>query len=412
MEAPSLLRKLFKQYYDSCSKDDFTLRSFTEREFAFLTFDSEGMIRHKSFSSPEELLEYMRNSPPAHVYYSSAYYETPAAEEMDAKGWKGADLIFDIDADHIATPCKEEHDTWKCLDCGAEGRGMPPESCPNCASKKIEEFTWMCERCLEAAKAEVLKLIEEFLIPDFGVSEKEIEICFSGHRGYHLHVECEDFRHLNSEARREIADYVRGVGIVFEDHGFTRLGSTRVLLGPSLTERGWRGRVARGVYTVIDAIDMHAPVLYMPARDLNWLRENRQAILEALSKEPPFWAIFSKLKKQSLKELLKAAVTQCACNIDERVTIDIKRLIRMPNSLHGKTGLKVVKISYADLDSFKPLKDAIVFRKGYLKLHVKRIPKLRVGEVEVGPLEDKVVELPMAAAVYILARGAGEPVWR
>jgi DNA primase small subunit len=44
---------------------------------------------------------------------------------------------------------------------------------------------------------------------------------------------------------------------------------------------------------------------------------------------------------------------------DEPVTSDIKRLIRMPHSLHGKTGLAVVPMGRDDLESFLPLRDAV-----------------------------------------------------
>ena len=46
---------------------------------------------------------------------------------------------------------------------------------------------------------------------------------------------------------------------------------------------------------------------------------------------------------------------------DEPVTCDIKRLIRLPMSLHAKTGFKVQKISFDKLLDFEPLRDAIVF---------------------------------------------------
>ena len=44
---------------------------------------------------------------------------------------------------------------------------------------------------------------------------------------------------------------------------------------------------------------------------------------------------------------------------DEPVTSDIKRLIRMPHSLHGKTGLEVVPMTREALDGFLPLRDAV-----------------------------------------------------
>ncbi len=49
---------------------------------------------------------------PSDVYHSCAYYENPDFD-MDKKGWIGADLVFDIDADHIPTTCNKIHDEFQ-----------------------------------------------------------------------------------------------------------------------------------------------------------------------------------------------------------------------------------------------------------------------------------------------------------
>ena len=51
---------------------------------------------------------------------------------MDEKGWKGAELIFDIDADSIPTPCKARHTWWFCSNCHKGGMGTKPAKCPGC----------------------------------------------------------------------------------------------------------------------------------------------------------------------------------------------------------------------------------------------------------------------------------------
>jgi DNA primase small subunit len=84
------------------------------------------MVRHRGFKNAEDLNSFIRVTVPLHAYYSSAYYERPE-EEMDKKGWLGADLTFDIDADHIKTPCGKIHDTWTCVKCGFCGKGPSPE---------------------------------------------------------------------------------------------------------------------------------------------------------------------------------------------------------------------------------------------------------------------------------------------
>ena len=72
---------------------------------------------------------------------------------MDEKGWLGADLVFDLDADHL------------------EG---------------AHDMTF--EEMLAEVKVEFKKLLDSYLLGDFGFDEKDILIVFSGGRGYHAHV--------------------------------------------------------------------------------------------------------------------------------------------------------------------------------------------------------------------------------
>ena len=95
------IQKLFLQYYTECFEEVGVKRKFEEREFAALLMRDKIMVRHKGFKTRGELQSFLRSLIPSDVYYSSAYYEQPDASEMGMKGWIGADLIFDIDADHI-----------------------------------------------------------------------------------------------------------------------------------------------------------------------------------------------------------------------------------------------------------------------------------------------------------------------
>ena len=54
---------------------------------------------------------------------------------------------------------------------------------------------------------------------DFGFSADELHVFFSGHRGYHVHVEDEAVRSLDAMARKEIVDYVTGLGLAVLDKG-------------------------------------------------------------------------------------------------------------------------------------------------------------------------------------------------
>lgn len=402
------IREKFREYY---AKEDVVLipTDFERREFGFLLFD-EGMLRHKGFKSPSELHKFLRDFTPSNVYYSCAYYENPEAR-MDEKGWLGADLIFDIDADHIPTPCKKNHDTWICPNCGFAGRGENPGKCPNCSSEKFETRIWACELCLEAAKAETLKLLD-MLLEDFGFSEKEIAVFFSGHRGYHVHVEGNAVRGLDSVARKEIVDYVSGLGLDPSFHGLrqTRYGAARLIQGPNLDDEGWRGRIAKGVYDfVLTASEEDFLRVGLPRKTAKTLVENRGKILESWKDNGP-WSIVKGVGLESWKKIVARGIYSQSAKIDTVVTTDIHRLIRLGGTLHGKTGMRKVLVDSLRVEEFDPLKEGIAFKKGFVKVFVAESPKLRVGDEYFGPFKSQTVELPTAAAMLLLCKGAAKVV--
>ncbi|UCH31434.1 MAG: hypothetical protein JSV05_08035 [Candidatus Bathyarchaeota archaeon] len=215
-----LIKENFSKYYHTLGEDAFLLSLIRQREFGFILFDKKIMLRHKSFKSSEALKGFLISLAPSDAYFSAAFYERPTAS-MTKKGWQGADLVFDIDADHIPTPCNKRHDKWICSKCGSTDNGPSPKKCPNCREEKFETQTWICDDCLESAKTETIKLIE-ILEDDFGVMKSEISAFFSGHRGYHIHIENERVGSLNSMARKEIVDYVMGVGFKKQFHKLAR----------------------------------------------------------------------------------------------------------------------------------------------------------------------------------------------
>ena len=100
---------------------------------------------------------------------------------------------------------------------------------------------------------------------------------------------------------------------------------------------------------------------------------------------------------QSLKERM-------AGQIDEPVTRDIKRLIRLPGSLHGKTGLKVVTLTRDQMDDFDPLRDAVpeTYPDRPVKVVLKEGTDVTIKGYRVrgsGP-----AEVPAYAAVFLVLR--------
>lgn len=411
MEVKEFVHGMFAQYYSRHSAEIEAPRESGEREFGFLLFKEDIMVRHKGFRSPEDLRKFIKLMAPSDVYYSAAYYDKPE-ESMELKGWKGADLIFDVDADHIETSCKNIHDSWTCLDCGLKGRGEAPDSCANCGSQRLKEEGWLCDKCLEAAKTEILKLID-MLTNDFGFSHSEISVFFTGHRGYHVHVESEKVRTLDQQARKEIADFVQGTGLDVASHGLEErsIGAGKggkVVVGPNLYDAGWRGRLARGSRRLMMSLtDDFLKSLELRYKTINLLLKQKDVLASTWSKEAA-WGVLPVIGIGFWRKIAERAVKEEAVKIDSVVTTDIHRLIRLPNTLHGKTGLKAVKAPTVGLESFDPLSKSVAFKEGALKVYIPHSLEFRLGDVVYGPYEETIVELPTAAVIYLLLKGAAK----
>lgn len=353
-------KAFFRDYYRKLSPEDIDVSSFPMREFAFSYFEGTGMQRHEAFHTPVDLVEHLRQTVPRHIYHSSAYYINPSAKDMDSKGWQGADLVFDIDVDHVKTPCKELHDSWTCKKCGATGRGTC-EKCPKCGSESIEKEVWVCERCINVARDEVLKLID-FLENDFGISRDEMAVTFSGHRGFHVHVESETVRSLGQDGRREIVDYIKGLGLDYKQILARVPGGFKLRFDSSASS--WYGRIARWA------------TLYSSDSELVMDLKTWQTIIEK-------------------------CISSEGAAIDEKVTVDIHRLIRLKNSLHGKTGLKAAALSIGELES-QHLLDRVKVFKGEALVDVKKVPQV-VLDIN---LKEGRQRIPLYVALYLLLNGA------
>ncbi len=405
------VRNKFAEYYQSCSSSIQPPSSIEKREFGFLLLKERIMLRHKGFGNIDALRSFLEAIVPSDVYYSSAYYENPE-REMAQKGWLGADLIFDIDADHIPTPCRKVHDTWVCSNCGNAGRGAPPEECPSCKQQKFDGKTWLCEVCLESAKVEAMKLIN-FLTKDFGFSQEELKVAFSGHRGYHVYVESEEIRLLDSMARKEIVDYVVGIGLETGFHGLGEIGTrgeSRVLVGPDLSDLGWKGRIARGTYDfLLAATPEELKKIGLKKKVIDLIDQHKETLLESWEEKTP-WGTIKNIGTESWRIIAEHGARMQSAKIDTVVTTDTHRLIRLTDTLHGKTGLKKIEVPTTGIERFDPLKSAVTFKKGTLTVEISDAPQFRLGDESYGPFSGQIAELPTAAALFLLCKGAAEVV--
>jgi len=329
----------FSEYYQSLSVSDIwappRLRS---REWMFIPWGSKPPDRHRALPTKGDLLSYLQTRGPHSCFHSTAYYEDPSQRKMSEKGWLGADLIFDLDGDHLP--------------------GVSDNDFPG-MMEKIQEQAW--------------SLWNDFLHPEFGFKEEYVQTTFSGHRGFHIHVRDPAYLHLDSNARRELVNYITGVGIDVKS----------VMAGPDI---GWSDRIDLGFDGVIDSLssissssenskqlvsELHSS---LKSRNFTCSEELIRRLADESSKGDRIArlrhdrsrTVFTTPKlNETFWELVKGAPLAVG-ETDENVTVDVKRVIRWVGSLHGKSGLRVTEFPLERLEpdtsiSFDALSSTHVF---------------------------------------------------
>ena len=355
------LHRKFSDYYSSSTV---SVRGLEKREFGFGGWEKKIEFRHLSFKNESELRARLVAEAPLYISHSLAYYEFPDARPMPRKIWEGSDLIFDLDA--------EGHS------CG--------------------KFT--CQQCLDRVKADAIKLIEEFLLPDFGFSKSELAVNFSGSRGYHVHVVSDAIYDLDREARREIADYVSGTGLSFE-RLFWNEG--KKFFGPSLEQGGFGGKFARAFVAKLSDDSFAISI----ARKLKKPEEKEK--LKAAIERGNWDNIGITNREKKLSEKFEEMKLTMAGRIDANVTADTSKLIRMPDSIHGGSGFSAKRLSSPDaITAFEPMRSAPVFGSAPMKLKAtEAIPALNIRDFSFGPIPaGEVRELPEACAIYLICKKA------
>jgi len=400
----------FSEYYNSRNVEEmwFPPRLRT-REWMFIGFDKAPPRRHIGFRNPADVLDYVSKRTPNSCFYSTAYYRDPNQWSMKEKQLQGADLIFDLDGDHLP--------------------GVTDGDFPS---------------MIHVIQEQAFRLWDEFLEPEFGFKQENLQITFSGHRGFHLHYRSPDIWGLDSQARREIVSHIKGEGV-----------DVQVLLkGPDCA---WKRRITSGVDSVLNKLDLAAND---DAQGRSSMKELK-AIIDSRIGTPgckvkscgvkKIHTIAEKVQDQGRRkrltdgftagevkpvfgggrsgneydnifvELVKgdsSVVLGNAGETDEVVTIDLKRVIRWPTSLHGKSGMKVVELPLERLDPhgsnpFDPLTEAVPWNMGSQDVKVRAIKSdviYRIGSNEGQLSEGETYNVDEATATFLVLKKWAEPV--
>jgi len=370
------IKQLIKKHY---SQNEVLLPpDFPKREFMVYFFDKPTPKRYLAFKTKKDVQEYLVKNVPKHLYHSVCAFESPG----DRKGWLYADLVMEFDLDKYYEKGKYH--------------------CPIGHSIDI-----MCNECYLFCNQEAMKLTD-ILLNDFGLQEQDINIAFSGHRGFHITLPSKEFQDMTPSERTSLVSYIMAENIDPKHIGFRPLLRKKkwVWEGPSIHKTGWRKRIVKATaawlegknYTTFVEAGLTKKGAYLLSKIDN---PSKHASLGDWATAFP-----SGLMPSDVYQIVRLACQQYRVELDTLVTHDIKRQFRTPLSVHGGSGLIVQPVKIKDIGDFNPFLMASM-EKGDREIVLTKDIKqpIPMGEQNIsGKTGDKIL-VNSGAALYLVCRG-------
>ncbi len=361
------LEKKFGEYY---LKNKITLESIETREFGYGVFGRKIANRNLNFVNEAEMNRFLREQKPLFFSYSNAYYKFPNRKPMVNKELMKADIIYEFDADDLSNVVE------------------------------INGYQWFTKENVEDTKKQIFRLID-LLEKDFAFQADGVAINFSGKAGYHLHLRHKEIQNLSKQARIELVDYLTGAGIYFDNIGYD-LDNLTISKGVGK----WKERINAGLEIFFEKDKKEiSTITNTPVPKLKNLLKSKEDLIKSLKKGYLF-PLSPRKSKSFWTSVLENVVSEQMIPIDRQTSIDMHKIIRVPETLHGTTGFVAKTIAIDNLKEFDPHKETIVFGDEMVRLFIKKAPKFSLKGESFGPYNKEEVELPLFAGVYLLGKGA------
>lgn len=305
-------RIYYREEWSEKDLPDFISNGITKREFGFDHLGHGPNDRYKVFKGIESLRRFLRYKTPFAAYISVAFYMDPRKRE----GWEKAEYIFDIDA-----------------------KDLPIRSC-NCDG--------VCEICLGEALERVNMMLDT-LKGDLGI--KNIHLIYSG-RGFHIRILDPVMMEVDSNLRAEVLKYVAGAEVPKSQF------SNPIPGGKPYNFEHFAIPIA---YPAVFTDKVKYNILHLKGTEkfdginprlLKDLIKNKDLLLD------DNWGAFKKsIGPRRYKDMVQAMAKINLATIDAKVSIDLKRILRLPSSLHSKVSMKCVEVK--NPETFDPFKYAV-----------------------------------------------------
>jgi DNA primase small subunit len=298
---PEERRGFYAEEWNKHDLPDSILHTLSLREFGFDLDGSGPSNRYNQFITVEQLADFLRNRAPYAAYASVALYEQPSMR----KGWLKSELVFDVDA-----------------------KDLPLRTCA-CSGQSI------CEHCLDQARMVAIQLAETMRTD---LDMHNIYFVYSG-RGFHVRVTDEAVMTLEQTERAQLVEYI--TGSVIPTDVTMALGYSRI----------FRNRIAR----TFESLDEQRLLQVQGMRKAlaKRLFEEKEKVLASIRNDRlKDLEGFEGLGPKTFRQLLEFLARLNLEFTDGKVTIDTKRILRLPSSLHSGVSMRCMVVR--DMEHFSP----------------------------------------------------------
>lgn len=305
-------RQYYREEWSTKDMPDFILKDLKKREFGFDHNGKGPNDRYKVFRGRESLKKFLRYKAPFAAYISVAFYNNPRRRE----DWQKAEYIFDVDA-----------------------KDIPIRSC---------QCDGVCEVCLGQA-LEIVNSLIDTLQDDLGLNN--IHLVYSG-RGYHIRILDEEMMTSGSELRSEVLKYVAGAEVPKSN-----------FFNPDISNKSFNFEhfsIPVG-YSKIFTDKLKYNIQHLVGNEE--LDEINPKLMKDIIKyrhhlDNDNWGYFKRdIGPRRYKNLTEAMARVNLSTIDAKVSIDLKRILRLPSSLHSKVSMKCMEVK--NRETFDPLQEAV-----------------------------------------------------
>ncbi|MEM3368934.1 MAG: DNA primase small subunit domain-containing protein [Thermoproteota archaeon] len=257
--------------------------------------------------------------------------------------------------------------------------------------EKIQNKSYQKLISYQKAKELVFSLIE-----DFGISEKEIKIFYSGHMGFHVYVDAQVFREISQDERREIIDFLLlnelqpSLLVTFSQLQVKNIGVGR-----------------RVISNMIKIIESPTDYVFLDEISVKKIEQRKNELISSI-KEGSLKLILSLLGQRILKRIIQEALSMSKIPIDPSVTLDEHRIIRMPGTLNSKSSFPKFEVSLNE--RIYPLDLLPSYGEKSIKLKIKFAPSLKVKGETFKKLYNTEEEIPRFYAAYLVSKGVAQVV--